>query len=62
MTDGTVHTVWLNTVAQLFGHEVAYMTPDGVTYINEPWRTNELFKTVIQKAIPDQLSEVQAES
>ncbi len=55
MNDGTVHTVWLNTVTQLFGHEVAYMTLDGVTYINEPWRTEELYETVIQRAIPDQL-------
>lgn len=62
MNDGTVHTVWLNTVTQLFGHEVAYMTLDGVTYINEPWRTEELYETVIQRAIPDQLPDELSES
>ena len=62
MNDGTVHTVWLNTVTQLFGHKIAYMTLDGFTYINEPWRTEELYETVIQRVIPDQLPDELTES
>lgn len=61
MNDGTVHTVWLNSVTRLFGHDVAYMTLDGVTYINEPWRTKELL-SVIKRVIPDQFPEQQSES
>jgi hypothetical protein len=61
MTDGTSHIIWLNSITELWGDDIAYITLDGCTYIIESWRLEELYETVILHVIPDQLSESKKE-